>query len=352
MAEMVGFEFLKLTENQRTAVYHHLLFGERFVLRRVAKAAYQIDSQNILHGTTISLQMKETARNALKFDLGCPTQPMKLVHTDTTMPYWSAERESRVLVTIDSLPDQLNFINRLTASMPPHDVDFFKIACRSVGGCVRQRLDILRSSIRGNYSGWRIKALPKVLAAERQIADRQNSSAKLSILENSLSRDELPEMEDYAKIFEQVAHIRKVYFCGSYNYHDCWPRAMSIWSVLLQDILVKYPPLDGATRLTCIEFYFIMHIHDDPDHRLPEELKGLLESRCGPNLVVEIDKRTQILRNGYLTGGCQRFDEWRVLIAENCARGTAEFRQEIARRQRLMEINVCDVNRWKTRWRQ
>ncbi|CAJ0565762.1 unnamed protein product, partial [Mesorhabditis spiculigera] len=185
-----SFDFRKLSETQRTAVYHHLRFSEKLELRRVAKVFMERPAHRLLfatrfdgvavfcpceaadrRGTEIRVVASRVGRTTFMIKLGNPVLPMEMQYYD----YSEVAQAPSVLKTIDSKKKQHKFVNRLTASIPPHSVYFWHHECGYAGGCVRPYIDVLRWSIKAEHTRWTVEGLPEVLQQERETLRRQNS---------------------------------------------------------------------------------------------------------------------------------------------------------------------------------
>ncbi|CAJ0570361.1 unnamed protein product, partial [Mesorhabditis spiculigera] len=274
MAAPASFDFLRLNDAQRTAVYHQLGFREKFELRRAAKTGEAVS-------TTVKIADLDAFPNSLVLFLGYPGQPVKMEYTDHTLPWDASNREYTATKMLESTIAPHDFVNRLTASMPLHEVNFSYNRCQFV---------------------------------ELQFPTEYEDAVPI-------------ELSTYKQIYEQIAHMERIYVTAGFVDPERWPGVMSILAVFLDAALVKFRPINNAARLTSHHFNFLLYVDEQLDHQLPGPLQEFITTHLGPHDRVEIDRESSVTQGSY-TGGRTRLDQWRLVLVENRARWTAEMRRD------------------------
>ncbi|CAJ0566838.1 unnamed protein product, partial [Mesorhabditis spiculigera] len=299
MTSPASFDFLRLNDAQRLAVYHHLGFWAKRELRRVAKGADCARSDVRIIDYTF-------CPNALLIAVANPAKHLGMEYKDDTgAPASFAKNQYNTTTMITSQAAQLDFLNRLTAAMPPCEVNFVCNPCHIVDSdCIRYNLDVCR---------WPINALHQCLARDAPLIVMLREARKTTSRHNSAVEIYLPDTPNtggptdpacFQQIFEQVhilfarcfvvAHLEKIRVNAGYLRPHYFPEAISIVTVLLEAALVQYPPINNAPRLTLIDFNITFYYGDQLDHELPEQLRAFLTTQLGPDDRVELLYHTDV----------------------------------------------------------
>ncbi|CAJ0581285.1 unnamed protein product, partial [Mesorhabditis spiculigera] len=304
MTSPASFDFLRLNDAQRLAVYHHLGFWAKRELRRVAKGADCARSDVRIIDYTF-------CPNALLIAVANPAKHLGMEYKDDTgAPASPAKNQYNTTTMITSQAAQLDFLNRLTAAMPPCEVNFVCNPCHIVdSGCIRYKLDICR---------WPINALHQCLARDAPLIVKLREARKTTSRHNSAVEIYLPDTPK----------------TGGPTDPACF-----------QQIFEQYPPINNAPRLTLIDFNITFYYGDQLDHELPEQLRAFLTTQLGPDDSVELLYHTDMIK-GSENAGRHRMDFWLLVLAQNGARWTDEV---LERKRFPIRFGLNWVREWSAK---
>ncbi|CAJ0581579.1 unnamed protein product, partial [Mesorhabditis spiculigera] len=340
MSSLDRFNFVKLAEPQKDAIYRNLGFFQKLQLRGVAELFSEKPLHRFLMTTRFSKvavwkERREPIRTRNEFRVsqaGSSELLMVQLGNGKRTTVLDLHRPGMCHVATKRIrgePERIDFLNRLTKGLPQHQVYFMYNGYRDLGGgLARSLLGLLSGSFLVLHWDSDAAATLPMLKAERLLTRQPN-------IFHLVSGTCIPTAQpSYADMFEQLAHIPIICLTVRYENPGYWKMGWEVIAVILEAAIVKHRPIDCAGRYLRIRLVFRPEDDVQPDSCLPARLTNLLSSRSGLNDAVTI----------YRVTGEYSWPTYYIFVAQNYGGRLGEFRGV----QRGVERR--DVTLWDQKW--